>query len=118
MSVPDIDSLYDLYHALGGEKWTHSDEWLSIVAYRQRGVAMLSRQTTPHVYGVEISRSQPHQEKGYYGQELHDLGQYVAALKLPFNNLAGVIPPSIGSLTHIRSIELFGNRHVHTAGLA
>ena len=73
---PDRDILAALYEATGGEDWTDNTNWLS---------------------------SEPLDE--WYGVETDDSGR-VSRLDLGGNDLSGPIPPDLGQLTELRSLNL------------
>ena len=78
--LPDRDSLVALYDATGGENWTQKENWLT-----DRPVWEWS--------GVDA-----------------DGDGRVIGLSLRNNNLTGTIPPELGVLTSLTSLELSSNK--------
>ena len=76
---PDRAALVALYNATDGPNWRWSDNWLTDAPLGD-----------------------------WHGVTLQQNGR-VADLNLPFNNLAGPIPPELGELTDLASLMLEGN---------
>jgi hypothetical protein len=79
-SHPDFAALMDLYNATGGPNWTNKTGW-----------------------GIDCNVC------GWYGVNCNSAGR-VFMLDLSQNNLIGTIPNSIGSLTDLQQLWLFGNQ--------
>lgn len=119
MTSRDIELLYELYRALSGDQWTKADGWKQAALAARTGALASSQQAPLQMYGVDLASSHAHAANSYvewqssYGRTggVDYTIQYAArALRLPFNNLTGGLPPSLGSLVHLQSVELFGNR--------
>lgn len=80
------DALIALYQSTNGQDWVGKLNWL--------GAA-----------GTECT---------WYGVSCDDAGANVAGIELVYNNLAGPLPPAIGALTQLRSLNL-SNNHVSGA---
>ena len=78
-TAADRWTLVSLYRATGGPNWTNSDNW----------------ETDDPL-------------KDWYGVTTDDAGR-VVSLALPGNNLTGTIPPRLGSLANLRTLELHNN---------
>ncbi|MYA63524.1 MAG: hypothetical protein F4Y21_02500, partial [Gemmatimonadetes bacterium] len=77
--LTDRDALEALYRAAGGTDWTNADGWLSEAPLGQ-----------------------------WHGIETDDSGS-VTAVRLPENGLAGGIPPELGHLPHLETLNLREN---------
>ncbi len=77
--LTDRDALEALYRAAGGADWTKADGWLSDAPLRQ-----------------------------WHGIETDDSGS-VTAVRLPENGLAGGIPPELGHLPYLETLNLRKN---------
>lgn len=75
-------ALIDLYNSTSGSNWTNKTNWLGAL-------------------GTECT---------WFGVVCSQNGDAVHQLSLPFNNLAGFIPPSIANLTQLETIGLSSNR--------
>ncbi len=76
---PDRSALEALYYSLNGQNWTNNENWLT---------------------GSDIST--------WYGVSLNGDGR-VSELNLTFNNLTGTIPPEIGMLTELETLDFGSN---------
>lgn len=78
--LSDRDALVALHDAAGGPGWSNSDNWLTDAPLRSW-------------YGVEV-----------------DSEERVVGLNLDYNGLSGHIPPELGSLANLESLDLSSNR--------
>lgn len=85
----DRAALVALYHATGGPGWTHDTNWLEDEPLKDW-------------YGVEVNG---------YGRVTHlRLGGWDESLqKHVGNGLTGSLPPDLGTLSHLRGLEIGGN---------
>ena len=77
--IGDKETLVTIYNALNGSNWTNNTGWLSDAPLNE-----------------------------WHGVETDGLGR-VTGLSLPDNNLSGVIPPEIGDLLSLRTLNLLNN---------
>ena len=79
VSNPDRAALVALYEAAGGDNWDRNDNWLT---------------------GAPLD--------DWYGVVANRTGR-VVSLSLPINNLKGRLPPEIGDLSRLESLDLHRN---------
>ena len=83
----DRAALEKLYHATDGPNWTNSDNWLTGAPLEQW-------------HGVKV-----------------DVEGRVVALELRGNGLVGTMPPELGTLAKLRSLDLSYSRFDHRSGI-
>ena len=92
-----------LYEATGGSEWTNNDNWLTNAPLREWYGVRADRDGL--VYGLYLGRN------GLIGPIPPELGGLasLSTLELAFNALTGPIPPQLGSLANMRDLGLFFN---------
>ncbi len=115
--ISERAALGALFEALGGSDWTDSDNWLTDAPLGDwYGVEVDSQ---GRVIGLHlftwVDTEEGYQEKtgieltGLIPPELGSL-PHLRVLDLSHNQLAGPIPPEIGSLSNLQGLDLGGNQ--------
>ena len=88
--IPDSErwALINFYNSTDGASWTHRDNW------RNTG------DTDFNAVGTECT---------WWGITCNPAGDSVVEIDLPYNNLSGTIPTSIGDLPNLTMVDLFAN---------
>ena len=101
--LSDRDFLVALYDATGGENWTQSENWLT---ERPLGEwSGVDADGDGRVIGLSLRNN------NLTGPIPPELGALVhlKSLDLAFNELTGAIPPELGALTNLKTLELSVN---------
>ena len=101
--LTDRDALIALYANTGGAGWTNSDDWLSDAPLQRWNGVTTDAQG--RVVGLALGYN------GLSGAIPPELGELsnLRSLQLHENDLSGAIPPELGELSNLRSLQLHEN---------
>ncbi len=102
----DRDALVALYRATAGPSWSRNDKWLTDAPLREWYGVAIN-----HAGRVERLILWRNQLAGSIPPEIGNLTS-LTSLELGRNALSGSIPPELGNLTSLTSLSLGGNRLV------
>ena len=113
ISTTEREALIALYNSTDGDNWTHNEGWKT-PPLAEDGFGQIGTEGDWH--GITVENDQVTEIDFYYNQLTGnippELGNLVnlTTLNLSNNQLTGSIPPELGNLTNLESLRLYSNQ--------